>query len=68
MGAIQGALRYSYCLSSRAYANGTGPISSVSLFGQTMVILNDAQMAFDLMEKRSGIYSSRPQLVFAGEM
>ncbi|OJJ81483.1 cytochrome P450 monooxygenase fmaG [Aspergillus glaucus CBS 516.65] len=27
-----------------------------------------SQMAFDLMEKRSAIYSSRPHMVFAGEM
>ncbi|KAB8248624.1 cytochrome P450 [Aspergillus flavus] len=45
-----------------------GPISSVSMFGQTIVILNDRQAAFDLMEKRSAIYSSRPRLVFAAEI
>ncbi|KAE8421317.1 cytochrome P450 [Aspergillus pseudocaelatus] len=45
-----------------------GPISSISMFGQTIVILNDHQVAFDLMEKRSAIYSSRPRMVFAGEM
>lgn len=33
-----------------------------------MVIINDARMAFDLLEKRSNIYSSRPRLTFAGEM
>ncbi|EAU32059.1 conserved hypothetical protein [Aspergillus terreus NIH2624] len=45
-----------------------GPISSITIFGQTIVIINDAQVAFDLMEKRSSIYSSRPRMVFAGEM
>ncbi|KAL4972955.1 cytochrome P450 [Aspergillus desertorum] len=45
-----------------------GPISSLTVFGQTIVILNDARVAFDLLEKRSNIYSSRPRMVFAGEM
>ncbi|KIW18489.1 hypothetical protein PV08_02777 [Exophiala spinifera] len=45
-----------------------GPVSSVSVMGQTMVILNDAQAAIELLEKRSAIYSSRPRLVFAFEM
>ncbi|KAF5346774.1 hypothetical protein D9756_010418 [Leucocoprinus leucothites] len=31
-------------------------------FGQSMVVLNDVQMARDLLEKRSALYSSRPHL------
>ncbi|PYH48073.1 cytochrome P450 [Aspergillus saccharolyticus JOP 1030-1] len=45
-----------------------GPISSLTILGQTIVILNDVRMAFDLLEKRSNIYSSRPRLTFAGEI
>ncbi|KAL4936814.1 hypothetical protein BDV06DRAFT_233009 [Aspergillus oleicola] len=45
-----------------------GPISSLTVFGQTIVILNDSRIAFDLLEKRSNIYSSRPRMIFAGEM
>ncbi|KAE8374971.1 cytochrome P450 [Aspergillus bertholletiae] len=45
-----------------------GPVSSISVFGQTIVILNDYRAAVDLMEKRSSIYSSRPRMVFAGEI
>ncbi|KAL1962244.1 hypothetical protein VTN77DRAFT_9900 [Rasamsonia byssochlamydoides] len=45
-----------------------GPISSVTILGQTFVILNDARLAFELMEKRSAVHSSRPRLVFGGEM
>jgi hypothetical protein len=45
-----------------------GPISSITIFGQTIVILNDSRIAFDLLEKRSTIYSSRPKMTFAGEM
>jgi hypothetical protein len=35
---------------------------------QTIVILNDANVALELLGKRSAIYSSRPNLVFASEM
>lgn len=45
-----------------------GPISSVTVFGQTLIIVNDAQIAHELMEKRAASYSSRPRMVFAGEM
>ncbi|OGM48730.1 O-methylsterigmatocystin oxidoreductase [Aspergillus bombycis] len=42
-----------------------GPISSVTIFGQTLVIINDHQVVVDLMEKRSGLHSSRPHLPIA---
>ncbi|KKA21750.1 Cytochrome P450 oxidoreductase OrdA-like protein [Rasamsonia emersonii CBS 393.64] len=45
-----------------------GPISSVTVLGQTLIILNDSNLAFELMEKRSSKHSSRPRLVFSGEM
>ena len=45
-----------------------GPISSVHALGSTLIIINDAQTAFDLLEKHSLIYSDRPQTVFAGKM
>lgn len=45
-----------------------GPISSVTVFNQTIIILNDVQATIDLFEKRSNIYSDRPILTFAGEM
>ncbi|KAL5532092.1 hypothetical protein ACEPAF_5656 [Sanghuangporus sanghuang] len=45
-----------------------GPISSVTVFGQTIVILNDLQIAIDLLDKKSSIFSERPVLVFAGIM
>ena len=46
----------------------TGPISSLTVMGQTLVIINDSRLAFELMEKRSVKHSSRPTMVFAGEM
>lgn len=45
-----------------------GPISSVTVFGQTLVIINDFSMATELLEKRSALHSSRPRMMFCGEM
>lgn len=46
----------------------SGPISSATVMGQTLVIINDARLAFELLEKRSVKHSSRPRQIFAGEM
>ncbi|KAN0135849.1 Cytochrome P450 [Lactarius tabidus] len=45
-----------------------GPISSVCVLGQPIIILNSLKACEDLLEKRSAIYSGRPVLQFAGEM
>ncbi|KAI1775377.1 putative cytochrome P450 oxidoreductase OrdA-like protein [Hypoxylon cercidicola] len=45
-----------------------GPLSSLTTMGQTIVVLNDAKIARELLDKRSAIYSSRPKQVFAGEI
>ncbi|KAJ5753209.1 hypothetical protein N7520_010126 [Penicillium odoratum] len=45
-----------------------GPISSVTVMGQTIVIINDAETALELLRKRAMLYSSRPHMVFASEM
>ncbi|KAK1454817.1 cytochrome P450 [Colletotrichum melonis] len=45
-----------------------GPISSITTMGQTVVILSDPQLAFDLLDKRSLKHSSRPSQTFIGEM
>jgi hypothetical protein len=45
-----------------------GPISSVTVLGQTFVIINDPGIAFELLRDRSAIHSSRPNQVFGGEM
>ncbi|KZL71681.1 cytochrome p450 oxidoreductase [Colletotrichum tofieldiae] len=41
-----------------------GPISCVNVLGNTLIIINDAQIAFDLFEKQSLTFSSRPELTF----
>ncbi|KAF1976591.1 cytochrome P450 [Bimuria novae-zelandiae CBS 107.79] len=45
-----------------------GPISSVTVLGQTMVILNDTKVAFELLRDRSNIYSSRPHQNFSCDL
>ncbi|KAL4900392.1 hypothetical protein BDW74DRAFT_188242 [Aspergillus multicolor] len=42
-----------------------GPISTVAVPGQRLIILNDAKVAHELLEKRSLIYSDRPSSPFA---
>ncbi|KAE8375526.1 cytochrome P450 [Aspergillus bertholletiae] len=41
-----------------------GPISSLSILGENIVILNDARLARDILEKRSAVWSSRPSWNF----
>ncbi|KAF1979833.1 cytochrome P450 [Bimuria novae-zelandiae CBS 107.79] len=41
-----------------------GPISSVTVLGQTMVLVHDKTIALELLEKRSVIHSGRPSLKF----
>ncbi|KAK6360169.1 hypothetical protein TWF730_006320 [Orbilia blumenaviensis] len=41
-----------------------GPISSVTVLGQTIILLHDIDMAIELLEKRSVKFSSRPSMVF----
>ncbi|OJJ42336.1 hypothetical protein ASPZODRAFT_162256 [Penicilliopsis zonata CBS 506.65] len=41
-----------------------GPISSVNALGKCIIILNEARLAVQLLDKRSALYSSRPQLNF----
>uniref|UniRef100_P9WEI7 Cytochrome P450 monooxygenase claR n=1 Tax=Ampulloclitocybe clavipes TaxID=56467 RepID=CLAR_AMPCV len=45
-----------------------GPISSITVMGQSFIIVNELQIAIDLLDKKSAIYSDRPRLEFAGEM
>jgi hypothetical protein len=43
-----------------------GPISSVTVLGQTIVIINDAQIALELLGRAQ--HQARPHLVFASDM
>jgi hypothetical protein len=45
-----------------------GPISSVTVMGQTIIIIHDKNAAFELMEKRASRHSGRPSMKFAMEL
>ncbi|KAI0041341.1 cytochrome P450 [Auriscalpium vulgare] len=45
-----------------------GPISSVTVLGQPIVLLNSLEGCVDLLDKRSSVYSGRPTMHFAGTM
>ncbi|PPR02448.1 hypothetical protein CVT24_001997 [Panaeolus cyanescens] len=45
-----------------------GDICSVTVLGQPLIILNSAQAAIDMLDKKSAIYSDRPVLQMGGEL
>lgn len=45
-----------------------GPVIYLSVLGKSIVILNSAKAAQDLLARRGAIYSDRPRLVLAGEL
>lgn len=44
-----------------------GPISSVTVLGQTIVIINDAKIALEVLRDRAQ-HQARPHMVFASDM
>ncbi|KAF1842847.1 cytochrome P450 [Cucurbitaria berberidis CBS 394.84] len=45
-----------------------GPISSITVLGQTFVIINDAQIAIEMLRDRAALHSARPHMVFSSDM
>lgn len=45
-----------------------GPISSVTVFGSTLILIHDEKIAHDILEKTANTTSGRPSMVFAGEL
>ena len=45
-----------------------GPISSLTVLGQPIIIISDYNIASELLDKNSGFTSSRPTMTFGGEM
>jgi cytochrome P450 len=39
-----------------------------TVFGQTMVVVNDARVAIDMLDKHGAIYSDRPSIPMGGEL
>jgi hypothetical protein len=42
-----------------------GPISSVTVLGQALVIVDDKDIAIELLEKRAKLFSGRARMKFA---
>ena len=49
-------------------APSPGKIMQLHAFGKTFIVLNDAQDAYNLMDRRGSKYSDRPRIVLVGEM
>ncbi|KII86264.1 hypothetical protein PLICRDRAFT_55999 [Plicaturopsis crispa FD-325 SS-3] len=45
-----------------------GGVSSVTILGKPLIIINSVKAAIDLMDKKSSIYSDRPVFPMAGEL
>ncbi|WYZ42267.1 hypothetical protein EsH8_V_001162 [Colletotrichum jinshuiense] len=45
-----------------------GPITALKVIGKPFIVVNDSQVALDILEKKSAEFSSRPSLTFIGEL
>lgn len=46
----------------------SGDISSVTVFGRPLIIVNSVKIAMDMLEKKSSKYSDRPIMPMGGEL
>jgi cytochrome P450 len=60
-----GKLEYTHWLS---FKERYGPLSSITVLGQPMIIVHDRKALLDLLEKHSVKTSNRPSQVFANEL
>ncbi|KAF7343714.1 Cytochrome P450 [Mycena sanguinolenta] len=51
-----------------SWAKQYGDIVHLTAFGQHIILLNSESAVLDLLERRSAIYSDRPQLCMSGEL
>ena len=61
----QGSQEYLHWLQ---FKDRYGPLSSITILGQTMIIIHGRDIALELMEKRASKHSGRPHMKFAMEM
>ena len=45
-----------------------GPLVCIELLGQNVLLLGSHQVAVDLLDRRSRIYSDRPRMIVASEI
>ncbi|TDL20292.1 hypothetical protein BD410DRAFT_375851 [Rickenella mellea] len=55
-------------LTYHKWAKQYGDIVHVNIFGQSIVIVNSYDIAFDLFERRSSNYSDRPNMVMLNDI
>lgn len=55
-------------LTARADKTSEGPITSLSVPGNTIVVLHDFDSAFEVLEKKCGYSSNRPELTMAFDL
>lgn len=67
-GTIVGVSPVIYTPASALITSLPGDVSSATMLGQRIVVLNSVQAAVDLLEKRGSIYSDRPVMTMAGEL
>ena len=60
----KGGLEWQHWLKHKDF---NGPLSSVTVFGQTIILIHNFEIALELLDKKGVKYSSRPHMVFAGE-
>jgi len=48
--------------------DAVGDITSISVLGQEIVIVNSLAIAIDMLEKKSAVYSDRPVMPMGGEL
>jgi len=52
----------------RRWSEYLGPIYALNLGGKTVIVLNSYEVASDLLDHRSAIYSNRPRVIVTGEI
>ncbi|KAJ7708771.1 cytochrome P450 [Mycena rosella] len=50
------------------WAKEHGPIVHLRILGKSIIILNDVNYAIDMLDKKSRVYSNRPNLVMGGTL
>ncbi len=60
-------MSYSLCSSATRLIPPLGDVMHLKILGRNMIVLNSVQAATDLLEKRSALYSDRPNMnVYVG--
>lgn len=60
--------QFSKCSIALLTLHAIGDIIELSVFGSTIIIINTAEDAYKLMEKRGNNYSDRPRICLQGEL